>query len=374
MRADEYKNLKIGITHGDFNGNSYELVLKTLNDSNICETITPVFFGCSKLVSYFRNYFKCADFSFTPVKQNEVTHNKPNLYNIFNEEVKINLGEITEQAANLATLSMTRAQNAVSSKMVDALVCCPAHQSMLKETSPNHKGSGSYFVHKLQSTRSMQILCNDYIKLTAATAKVDYEELCKLLTVDYLFEKIKTLHRIMYYDFMISSPKIAILATNSIDDNGKFVCGKIEKIIEEATELAVQNKIQAFGPYLPSTFFNNNEYQKFDVVMTITDQQADTIFSLLHGKDGVVYTSGLPFVITEPYNLVGQDAGDCQSFRSSLYLANDITRNRRENYRLRKNALGRDNYSAEKSNNTVERNNNSSERKKGSSEGNSTIS
>ncbi|MDR2083706.1 MAG: 4-hydroxythreonine-4-phosphate dehydrogenase PdxA [Bacteroidales bacterium] len=359
MNVDEFNNynLKIGITHGDFNGISYELVLKTLNDSAIHETLTPVFFGCSKLVSYFRNYFNYTDFSFTPVRQNEITPNKPNLFNIFSEEVRVTLGETTEEAANLAVLSITKAYNAINNRFVDALVCCPVSQAMLKETSSHHIGNGSYFINKLQSTRSMQILCNDYIKLTAATSKVNYEELTKLLTIEYLFEKIKTLHKIMFYDFMISSPKIAILAANSVDNTGKYIDGEVEDIIEKTNDLAIQNRIQSFGPYLPSTFFNSNEYQKFDVIMTITNQQADTIFSLLNGRDGVVYTSGLPFVVTEPYHLNGQEVGDCQAFRSALYLASDITKNRRMNYKLRKTALQRDRNFQDNSSNTGENKN-----------------
>jgi len=335
-------NLKIGITHGDYNGVAYELVLKTLHEGNIHESLTPVFFGCSKLVSYFRNYYSIPNFSFVAVKQNEVTSNKPHLYNIHSEEVKVTLGEITDEGSRLGILSMEKAHNAIISKMVDALVCCPIQLPMLKDTSPSYIGNGSYFIHKLKTTSSIQILCNDHVKVTAASAKINNAELAKLITVDYLLNKIRILNKVMCDDFLISAPKIAILAANSVDEKGNFVDGEIEKTIEEANKLALKEKILSFGPYNPSTFFNNREYQKFDVIMSITSQQADTIFSLLNGQDGVIYTAGLPFVVTEPWHYSDNDIElDCQIFRSAMYLADAITKNRRMNGRLRKNAMPR---------------------------------
>ena len=37
--------LKIGITHGDINGISYEVMLKTLEDNRILECCTPIIYG-----------------------------------------------------------------------------------------------------------------------------------------------------------------------------------------------------------------------------------------------------------------------------------------------------------------------------------------
>ena len=37
--------IKIGITHGDFNGIGYEVILKTLADERCRELFTPIIYG-----------------------------------------------------------------------------------------------------------------------------------------------------------------------------------------------------------------------------------------------------------------------------------------------------------------------------------------
>ena len=47
-------NIKIGITQGDINGISYEVILKTLEDNRICELCTPIVYGSPKVAAYQR--------------------------------------------------------------------------------------------------------------------------------------------------------------------------------------------------------------------------------------------------------------------------------------------------------------------------------
>ena len=42
--------LKVGITHGDYNGVGYEVALKAMADETVTELYTPVFYGIPTLV------------------------------------------------------------------------------------------------------------------------------------------------------------------------------------------------------------------------------------------------------------------------------------------------------------------------------------
>ncbi|NLB93101.1 MAG: 4-hydroxythreonine-4-phosphate dehydrogenase PdxA, partial [Bacteroidales bacterium] len=46
--------IKVGISHGDINGISYEIILKTLMDSRIMEMCTPIIYGSPKVAAYYR--------------------------------------------------------------------------------------------------------------------------------------------------------------------------------------------------------------------------------------------------------------------------------------------------------------------------------
>ena len=46
--------IKVGITHGDYNGIGYELILKILDDGRLAELCTPVIYGSAKIAANYR--------------------------------------------------------------------------------------------------------------------------------------------------------------------------------------------------------------------------------------------------------------------------------------------------------------------------------
>ena len=59
--------LKIGISHGDVNGISYEVIIKTLMDNRINEICTPIIYGSPKVSAYHRKALNIEDFSPTGI-------------------------------------------------------------------------------------------------------------------------------------------------------------------------------------------------------------------------------------------------------------------------------------------------------------------
>ena len=46
--------IKVGITHGDFNGISYEIIIKALLDNRLFDLCTPVVYGSAKVAGYYK--------------------------------------------------------------------------------------------------------------------------------------------------------------------------------------------------------------------------------------------------------------------------------------------------------------------------------
>ena len=58
--AEKERRIRVGITHGDVNGISYEIIIKTLQDQRLMELYTVVVYGSSKVASYHRKtFFAC---------------------------------------------------------------------------------------------------------------------------------------------------------------------------------------------------------------------------------------------------------------------------------------------------------------------------
>ena len=59
----------IGITIGDINGVGPEVIIKALADNRILNHITPVVFGSTKVLSYYRKMLNIEDFNYSQLKR-----------------------------------------------------------------------------------------------------------------------------------------------------------------------------------------------------------------------------------------------------------------------------------------------------------------
>ena len=134
----ENKLYKIGITQGDINGISYEVIIKALSDYKLLELCTPIVYGLSKASSYHRKYLNLPDFSFQFIKNAEQTSAKrPNLINLYEDEVKIDLSTSTKTAGQMAERSLYAAGRDLKSNHIDAIVTAPIPKSSPFQISSN---------------------------------------------------------------------------------------------------------------------------------------------------------------------------------------------------------------------------------------------
>ena len=60
--------IRVGITHGDFNGIGYEVIIKALDEEEITDLFTPVIFGSAEILNQVRKNLGTETFRFTPVR------------------------------------------------------------------------------------------------------------------------------------------------------------------------------------------------------------------------------------------------------------------------------------------------------------------
>ena len=96
------KKLKVGLSIGDVNGVGIEVIIKSFLDNRMMEFCTPVIFGSSKVISYHRKALGIKDFSCNPIKTiKDVNLKRANLFNVWEEDVEINLGASTSISLKL---------------------------------------------------------------------------------------------------------------------------------------------------------------------------------------------------------------------------------------------------------------------------------
>lgn len=339
------KKTRVAITHGDLNGVGYEVILKTFSDSRMYEFCTPVLYGSTKVASYHKKLLTSTqEYPFVGIREaSEAQDGKFNVVNLTQDEVKIDLGKSTEVAGQLSRESLNRACADLKAGSVDVLVTAPINKRNIQAPDFDFPGHTEYLSYQFGGQSLMLMVC-DRIRIGIVTNHLALKDVPSALTPDLLSEKIRLMNESLKRDFGITIPKIAVLALDPhAGDNG--VIGDFDmRVIKPVIDKAQSNGILAYGPFPSDGFFGSSEFNKFDGVLALYHDQGLIPFKLMSFTEGVNYTAGLPYVRTSPahgtgYDIAGKDKASEQSFRSAVYLACNILRNRREYDELTANPL-----------------------------------
>lgn len=329
-----HNKLKIGITHGDINSISYEIIIKTFLDKRIYELCTPILYGSPKVLAYHRTALNITKLNHHNIKKPiDARYNCLNVINCVEDSIKVELGQSVESAGIAAYNALERATNDLKNGLIDVIVTNPINKSNIQSENFSFPGHTEYLTAKFNQKDSLMILINEKIKVGVVTTHVPLADVNKYITKENILRKIKILNDSLIKDFTKAKPKIAVLGLNPhISNNG--LIGKEEKeIIIPSINQAREDKILAFGPYSADGFWGTFEYKKFDAVLAMYHDQGLIPFKILAFEDGINFTAGLPIVRTSPshgtaYELAGLNRASNQSFRQAIYYAIEIFKNR----------------------------------------------
>lgn len=341
----EHKRIKVGITQGDINGISYEIIIKTLEDNRISEMCTPILYGSPKVAAYHRKAIKIPNFSFNHIKSPEEANIKrPNIINILDDSVRVELGKSTREAGQASLKSMEMAVSDLRDEKIDVLVTAPINKNNIQSDSFNFPGHTEYLESFFGEKKALMIMASDLLRVGVVTIHIPVAKIPEHITKDNILDKLKLLEQSLIMDFRVHKPRIAVLGLNPhAGDEGVLGSEEIE-IITPAIEAAKEEKILAFGPYAADGFFGSDNYSKFDAVLAMYHDQGLAPFKALVLGAGVNFTAGLPIIRTSPahgtaYELAGQGIASPDSFRNALYLACDIYMNRKAHAEIISNPL-----------------------------------
>ncbi len=339
----ENNTIKVGITHGDINSISYEIIIKTFLDKRMLENITPIVFGSSKAASYHRKALNINNFNLNLVKSpSQAVEHRTNIVNIIDQEVKIELGKSTTIAGELAFMSLEAAVNAMNSKDIDVLVTGPINKNNIQSDKFSFPGHTEYLAERFGEHDDLMLMIGNDIRIGVMTGHIPLREVPNVINQDLILRKLNILNKSLQQDFAIEKPKIALLGLNPHAGDEGLIGKEEQEVIIPAIEEANNRGILAFGPYPADGLFGTPNYRKFDAVMAMYHDQGMLPFKALAFNSGVNYTAGLPIIRTSPahgtaYEIAGKGLASEESFREAVYLACEIYRNRQEYIHLNGN-------------------------------------
>lgn len=342
------KNNKIviGITQGDINSISYEVIMKSLMDNRIFEMCTIIVYGSPKVAAYHRKALNIDNFSFNNIKSpDEANQRRPNIINCIDENIRVELGKSTDIAGEASYMALEKATQHLEEGKIDAIVTGPINKYNIQSEKFNFPGHTEYLQEKFRGDSVLMLMVNEFFKIGVVTSHVPISQVPQLITYDNVMEKLKTINHSLIVDFGIRKPRIAVLGLNPhASDNGVIGNEEKEHIIPAIEDARENENVLAFGPYPADGFFGSGMYSKFDGILAMYHDQGLIPFKSMDVDGGVNFTAGLSAIRTSPahgtaFELVGKNEASPESFRKAIYAAIDIFKSRKLNKEITANPL-----------------------------------
>lgn len=309
----EDRKIRVAITHGDTNGIGYEVILKAFEDPMILELCTPIIYGSSKIASYHRKTMNL-ETPFTVIKTaEEAREGRLNLLNAFDDDVKVEFGESTEESAAAAVKALQRAKEDLVKRCYDVLVLGPV------KPNPN----------PAREDKALLMMVSGEVRIGLVTNRLPIKDVPQAITTEKVIEKGRLFYTSLKRDFRISCPRLAVLALNPQEGTEE------NEVIRPAIEALENEGMQVFGPYVADSFFGDGLFEQFDGVLAMYDDQGTVPFKTLANEYGVKLKAGISVICTTPahgpaFDIAGKGIADEQSLRHAVYTAIDMYRHRIE--------------------------------------------
>lgn len=336
--------IKIGISIGDYNGIGLEVILKTFSDRRIFDLCTPIVYANYGLMNFAKKELDIDHSSLFGAKSiKEIKNFKLNVIDCWKEKINLNPGVNEKAAGKYALKSLESAIHDLKEQNIDALVTAPINKNNIQSDKFKFPGHTEYLESHSEG-KALMLMLSDELRVGVVTGHLPLQKVADHISKELILDKLQQLNQSLKTDFSIRKPKIAVLGLNPhAGDNG--VLGKEEEeIITPAIEKAQEYGLLAFGPYPADGFFGSNKIAAFDAVLAMYHDQGLVPFKTLSFGTGVNFTAGISLIRTSPdhgtaYDIAGQNMADESSFRTALYYACDIYKNRSSNQELEGNAL-----------------------------------
>jgi len=324
----------IGITMGDPLGIGPEILVKACNDPEVFSFCRPLIIGDSNIIGKAKellNINNHINIINTP-DQGKYEFNTLDIINISNIDIAslqvngINLLEPTMQTGMAMQDYIIKGIDLTLDQKIAGLVTCPITKTGLKLAGSKFHGHTELLANKTNTDDYAMMLTGKTLKVVLVTIHIPISQVSKSLTIDGIVQKIQLTHTSLKERFNIAQPKIAVAGLNPHSGEDSMFGAEEEKIITPAVMIAKNQGMIVDGPIPPDTVFNKACQGLYDAVVCMYHDQGLIPFKLIHFKDGVNTTLGLPIIRTSvdhgtAYDIAWKAIADHSSLTEAIKMA-----------------------------------------------------
>ncbi|WP_331980430.1 4-hydroxythreonine-4-phosphate dehydrogenase PdxA [Ohtaekwangia sp.] len=327
---------RIGITLGDINGVGPEVVIKALADNRLLGMITPVIYGSTRALSFYKKQLNIEEFNYSQVRtKGQFAPKTINVVNSWEDAVEITPGKASKETGKAALVALKQACEELKEGLIDALVTAPIDKLSIHSEEFPFKGHTEFLTEYFGAGESLMFMVSDKLRIGIVTEHIPVKDVASSISKEKIEAKLRLIEQSLRKDFGIAKPKIAVLGLNPHAGDGGLI-GKEEELIIKPVIADQKNKGKLiYGPFPADGFFGTGQYAKYDAVLAMYHDQGLIPFKSIAFDEGINFTAGLSIVRTSPdhgtgYTLAGKNQASETSLREAIYRAHDIFKHRSE--------------------------------------------
>ena len=319
----------IGITMGDPVGIGPEVILKALRTPLIYEKCRPLVIGDIRIMDRARQILQ------SPLNLGAVSDPKTGRYELGGVDV-LCCSDIDPDKASWARPApstgkamigyITTATRLALEGKTAAVVTCPINKTAMKMAGSEFHGHTELIAQLTRTEKYCMMLAGSRLRVVLVTIHIPLRDVAKSISADEVENVIEITGHALKARFGIAAPCIAVAALNPHAGEEGMFGDEEEKIIVPGVTRSKAKGFKIHGPLPPDTVFYHALNGAFDAVVCMYHDQGLIPFKMIHFKDGVNTTLGLPIIRTSvdhgtAYDIAGTGKADPGSLIAAIEMA-----------------------------------------------------
>ncbi|WP_300464227.1 4-hydroxythreonine-4-phosphate dehydrogenase PdxA [Desulfobacula sp.] len=319
----------VGITMGDPVGIGPEVLVKALTDPQLYDVCKPLIIGDAHIIKQALSLLPVTPpihiiedpaqghYQFRTLDIMDISHLDINAAALS--------GPTIETGTAMQDYIITGIDLALTNR-ISGLVTCPITKTAMKLAGSQFHGHTELLAHRTNAKEYAMMLTGDRLKVILVTIHIPLSQVSAHLTREGILKKIRLAHTALKERFNIKTPGIAVAGLNPHSGEDAMFGNEEQDIIAPAVRMAKMEGIMVDGPRPPDTVFYQAVKGKYDAVICMYHDQGLIPFKLIHFKDGVNTTLGLPIIRTSvdhgtAYDIAWKGIADPSSLIEAIRMA-----------------------------------------------------
>lgn len=233
---------------------------------------------------------------------------------------------LAAMCGDLSYRAVVEAARLVQGGYADALVTAPIAKEHWHAAGYPSPGHTELLASLAGNVPVRMMLAGPRLRVVLMTTHVPLRDVPRRVTVERVAETVDITDRALRQQFRIRRPRLAVAGINPHAGEGGLFGEEDERIVRPAVQKSRRAGVDVVGPLPADTLFYYAAQGAYDAVISPYHDQALAPFKLLHFRDGVNVTLGLPWIRTSPdhgtaFDIAGKGAADATSMAAAIALA-----------------------------------------------------